>query len=206
MPVCSVELLECYLHKLFCTCETVPGLARFADFVDVCGLVAPRPLLLVHGYLDQGFLVDSARKARARVQLIYNALGAGDRLAHFISYDNHAYNREMREAVYGWFDRWLKGLEPPYAPEVAVPIESHDDLRVFPGGLPEGHVTLRSMAVARTRDLPPRKALTTRQAWELEAARLRARLAELFSGWPAVTPLDTRAVKAGPESIGGVAA
>ncbi len=205
-PVCSVELGECYMHKRFCTCETVPGLRRFADLVDVCGLIAPRALLLVHGMLDLGFQIDSARKAFARIRQIYQGLAVPERIDHFVSYDTHAYNREMREAVYAWFDRNLKGLEPPYAPEAEGPIEADADLSCLPDGLPEGSQTLVSLYHQAAKGLPPRPPVSTPVAWAEESVRLRSALAELFSGWPAPCPFRTHLLTAETETIAGVAA
>ncbi|NUQ00112.1 MAG: prolyl oligopeptidase family serine peptidase, partial [Armatimonadetes bacterium] len=163
-PVCSVEMGECYMHKLFCTCELVPGLRRFADLADICSLIAPRALLLVHGLLDFGFLIDSARKVFLRIQKVYEALRVPERLHHFTSYDTHAYNLEMREAVYAHFDRHLKGLEPPYAPEGEVPIEEFADLRVLPEGLPEGARTMLTIYRELSDPLPPRPAVSDQVA------------------------------------------
>lgn len=203
-PVCSVELGECYMHKQFCSCELVPGLRRFADLVDICGLIAPRALLLVHGLLDLGFRIDSARKARLRLQAIYDALGASDKLDHFVSYDDHNYNQEMREAVYAWFDRHLKGLEPPYPREAPFAPEEPATLSQFPDGLPDGHVTLASLLADAASALPPRPPVPDAAAWAVEAARLRSALAERFSGWPDVTPLRPHAVAADSEAIDGI--
>ncbi len=205
-PVCSVELGECYLHKLYCTCELVPGLRRFADLVDVCGLVAPRALLLVHGIRDSGFWIDSARKALARIRLIYQALGRPDLIDQFTSFDEHGYNQEMREAVYAWFDRHLKGLPPPYAGEVAVPVETDETICCLPDGLPAGAQTMTDVYRANTANLPPRPAVATATAWRAEAVRLRQALADLFSGWPAVTPLRLHPVATVEAAVGGVPA
>lgn len=216
-PVCSVEMGESYLHKRFCTCEIVPGLLRHFDLPDICGLIAPRALLLVHGTLDGSFRVDSARKAFRAIQRIYADLGCPERVAHLISYDKHNYNAEMRAAVYDFFDLHLKGLEQPGpAPDEEV-IESPADLRCLPDGLPAGHHTLVSLArqavaeagggvrrfgvsreISRFDTVPDSAA-----AWRDTARRLRAHADRQVLHWPEhPTPLRVRSFGTAPYGDG----
>ncbi|MCC7493813.1 MAG: acetylxylan esterase [Fimbriimonadaceae bacterium] len=196
-PVCSVELGECYMHKRYCTCELVPGLRRFADLVDICGLIAPRALLLVHGILDFGFLIDSARKAYARIRQIYGALGVPERVAHYTSLDSHAYNREMREAVYDWFDLHLKGQAGPPAVEVEATVESPEDLRCLPQGLPGDAVNLLDLLAERAAGLHLAPACPPHR---------RAQLRHVLGGDPPPTPLRPHLAAAAGEHLGETAA
>ena len=207
-PVCSVELGESYLHKKYCTCEIVPGLLRHFDLPDICGLIAPRALLLVHGILDGSFRVDSARKAFTAIQAKYAELGCPDRVDHFISYDRHNYNAEMRTTVYDFFDRHLKGLDQPGPAPSEEPLESADDLRCLPDGLPDGHQTLVSLAklALQTKDHPrrfgprrePERFETVPDSvaeWQDTAGRLRAYADRQVLHWPdKVTPLRVRSL------------
>lgn len=207
-PVCSVEMGESYLHKRFCTCEIVPGLLRHFDLPDICGLIAPRALLLVHGILDGSFRVDSARKAFIAIQRQYAELNCPDRVEHFVSFDKHNYNAEMRAAVYDFFDRHLKGLDPPGPTPDESGIESPDDLRCLREGLPDGHqtlVTLARQAMAENaagssrrmgfgREAPRFDAVPgSPEAWFEAARQFRDQADKAVLRWPdLVTPLRVR--------------
>lgn len=196
-PVCSVEMAECYMHKGFCTCETVPGLLKFGDLVDICGLIAPRALLLVHGVLDNGFRIDSARKALRRLQKIYGFYDPA-KISSFAAYSGHGYNKEMREAVYAWFDRWLMGKQPPYAEEGDITTE--DDpattLKVCENGLPEPCDSMINIYKRISEELPPRAEISSEDEWRVEKQRLHAALVDCLGGWPERSSLNTHILEA----------
>ncbi len=202
-PVCSVEMAECYMHKGFCTCETVPGLLRFADLVDVCGLVAPRALLLVHGMLDTGFRIDSARKALRRLRRIYSFYDPA-KLSSFATYSGHGYNREMREAVYAWFDRWLMGKQPPYQEEGEITPE--DDpattLKVCENGLPKSCDSMINIYKRASEKLPPRAEIPSADRWRAEKQRLHSALVECLGGWPERSSLNVHVLEVGDMNVG----
>ena len=202
-PVCSVEMAECYMHKGFCTCETVPGLLQFADLVDICGLIAPRALLLVHGLLDDGFRINSARKALRRLQRIYNFYDPAS-LSSFAAYSGHAYNKEMREAVYAWFDRWLMGKQPPYPEEGEITPEDNPatTLKVCENGLPEPCDSMVNIYKRISEKLPPRAQLSSEDEWRAEKQRLHAALVECLGGWPERASLDPHVLGMENVSVG----
>jgi len=202
-PVCSVEMVECYMHKAACVCETVPGLPRFADLVDICGLVAPRALLLVHGALDGGFLVDSGRKVLQRLKKIYSFFDPA-KLSSFVAYSGHAYNKEMREAVYAWFDRWLMEKEPPYPPEDAVFPEEEPatTLKVCENGLPESCDSMVNIYKRISEGLPPRKEVSSQDEWKAEKQKLHSQIVECLGGWPERSSLNTHILEVENISLG----
>ena len=191
-PVCSVEMAECYMHKGVCTCETVPGLLQFGDLVDICGLITPRALLLVHGMLDNGFRIDSARKALRRLQKIYGFYNP-EKVSSFATYSGHGYNKEMREAVYAWFDRWLMGKQPPYPEEGVIITEEDPDttLKVCENGVPEPCDSMISIYKRISEKLPPRAEVSSEDEWKTEKQRLHDALVDCLGGWPERSPLNT---------------
>lgn len=202
-PVCSVEMAECYMHKDFCTCEMLPGLLRFADFVDICGLIAPRALLMVHGILDSSFRVDSARKALRRLQKIYNFCDPA-KLSSFAAYGGHAYNKEMREAVYAWFDRWLMEKQPPYSEEgeIAPEDDPATTLKVCADGLPQPCDSMINIYKRISEKLPPRVELTSEDEWKAERQKLHTALVECLGNWPDRSPLHPRVLGMDNISLG----
>lgn len=183
-PVCSIEMAECYMHKAFCTCETVPGLLKFADLVDICGLIAPRALLLVHGMLDGGFRIDSARKVHRRIQTIYNFYDPA-KISSFAAYSGHAYNKEMREAVYAWFDKWLMGKQPPYAEEGEITPEENpvETFEICENGLPDNCDSMVKIYKRISEKLPPRANISSKDEWKIEKQNLHARLVDYLGGF-----------------------
>ncbi len=182
------------------------------DLPDICALIAPRALLLVHGLLDSGFRIDSARKAFEAIRGKYAGLGCPDRVQHFVSVDAHGYNAEMRAAVYDFFDCHLKGLDQPGRRPDEEVIESPETLRCLPDGLPAGHQTLVSLArlaaaessggtsrrFGVSRDLQRFDTVPDSVAgWQHTARQLRAHADRQVLHWPEqVTPLRAQLLDA----------
>ena len=87
-----------------CLCNFVPGIVQVAEMVDIAGLVAPRPLLIESGTRDAIFPVDATRQAYAKLQKIYTAFNAPDRLDVDIFEGEHAWSGAK---AYDWLARWL---------------------------------------------------------------------------------------------------
>ena len=102
----------------------------------------------------------------------------------------------MREAMYGWLDRWLrdKGDGRP-VPEPAMTLEDSQTLRCYPDGpsRPKTIVTIPEFALregrARLAELP--KAPDHPQHWEADAMRIRGALGDLVGPTPAPPAFDT---------------
>jgi len=80
--VCYLTTFKSYALELgnFCGSQFVPGILKYAEVADICGLVAPRPLLIEAGIQDQGFPIAATREAYAHLERIYTAAGVNDRL------------------------------------------------------------------------------------------------------------------------------
>ncbi|MCP3917152.1 MAG: prolyl oligopeptidase family serine peptidase [bacterium] len=148
------ELLE--TRHTHCPCSHVNGLARFMDMGDVAALIAPRPLLLLTAERDASFTPAGARAAAGQARGAYSLFGAGEQLEVRAFDSEHDYGRAMREALYGWLARHLKGAEtaePVAEPEHAVEPDP-EVLLCFPAGrLPAGSATVRTLARERAREL-----------------------------------------------------
>jgi dienelactone hydrolase len=136
VPVCSVGNFQAYLGRACCVDEVMIGALTACEEGDLLGLVAPRALLVINATRDAPqFSVEEARKSVARARTVFDLYGAGERLRHRVVESGHDYNREMREAMYGWFERWLRdrGDGAPI-PEPEGPLEEPEALRCFPSG------------------------------------------------------------------------
>lgn len=74
-----------------CPDNYVPDLQLFGEMYDVAGLIAPRPLLIVAGKDDPIFPIHGVRKAYAKLEKIYAAGDAADRLELYVGDGGHRY-------------------------------------------------------------------------------------------------------------------
>ena len=86
----------------------VPGLSEAGDYGAVLALVAPRPFLVAARTADPIFPRDGIEATVAAARGAYAAQDAADRLGTFYEDGEHQFSPAMREAAYGWLDRWLK--------------------------------------------------------------------------------------------------
>lgn len=116
-----------------------------SEGIDHAGLLAlcvPRPTLLGTARFDF-FPIEGARESFGEAKRLYDVAGAGERIARAEAPEKHGLTLPLREAVYGWFERWLAGRDAPDAArEIAVRPRSATDLRVCAEG--QVNVTFRS--------------------------------------------------------------
>ena len=191
VPVCSVGTYQAYLHAACCVCEVLPGALRFAAEGDVLALVAPRALMVVSATKDAyQFSVGEAKKSIAHARPVFKLLGAEEKLRHAVFESGHAYNQPMREAMYGWMTRWLKGEgEGKPLPEPKHTIESAEDLACYPPGTrPKTFLLLPALAAREGRSLLHKlDSLKPKHAedWESTAVYMRAQLRkQVFGDFP----------------------
>jgi hypothetical protein len=112
MPVVSVGTFEVYVAGSNCICETLPGVVPLTEMAGILALIAPRALKICNALHDTNPTFHPKEMLRSFVAArpVYQALGADERLAYQVFNLPHGYGPEVREALYGWFDRWLKGL------------------------------------------------------------------------------------------------
>lgn len=87
-----------------CIDNYTPGLLVHAELPELIGLLAPRPLFLESGERDPIFPVAGFRKAAAEIQEIYEAEGAGEKLATDIFPGKHEISGRL---AYDWLKRTL---------------------------------------------------------------------------------------------------
>jgi hypothetical protein len=90
-----------------CVCENGPSLRIDCNNVDIGGLTAPRPLLLVSTSGD--WTRNTPEVEFPALARIFDLFGLRDRVANVHLDYPHNYNQDSREAVYPWFSRWLSG-------------------------------------------------------------------------------------------------
>jgi hypothetical protein len=156
IPTCSVGTYDSYLGAACCMCEVVPGAVRFTEEGDVLALAAGRGLMVTNATRDAfQFSVGEAKKSFGRVESIAKLLGKPDGVKHTIIESGHDYNQPMREAMYGWMTRHLKGTgDGSPLPDPEIKTEEPESLRCFPGdSRPDDYVTIPRFAAAEAQRL-----------------------------------------------------
>ena len=193
VPTCSVGTYDAYLGAACCMCEVVPGAVRFTEEGDVLGLAAGRGAMITSATRDAfQFSVGEAQKTFVRVESIAKLLGKPDGVKHTIIDSGHDYNQPMREAMYGWMTRHLKGTgDGSPLPDPEIKTEEPESLRCFPGdSRPDDYMTIPRFAGVEARKLlENRKAPDSLDVWKIEkTVRLKA-LDEVLGG---TTPRATK--------------
>lgn len=93
----------------FCGSQYMPGLRTIGEIADVAALIAPRPLVVEMGELDQCFVIEDMKRAFAHLQAAYKAAGAAGRLHADIHPNSHAWSGKV---AYPVFAKVLKHREP----------------------------------------------------------------------------------------------
>jgi dienelactone hydrolase len=190
VPVCSVGTYQAYLHAACCVCELLPGALRCTEEGDVLGLVAPRALMVINATEDAfQFSVGEAQKSLARAKEIFKLYGKEEKVKHAVFESPHDYNQAMRETMYGWMTRWLKGEgEGKPIPESKHTIEKPEDIACYPDGKRPATFLFPPAFAAReaSRLLAEftRAKLDHKEAWEAKAGLMRTNLEEVLGGLP----------------------
>jgi dienelactone hydrolase/pimeloyl-ACP methyl ester carboxylesterase len=189
VPVCSVGTYQAYLRAACCVCELLPGALRFTEEGDVLGLVAPRALMVINATQDAfQFSVGEAKKSLARAESIFKLYGASEKVCHATFESPHAYNQAMREAMYGWMTRWLKGEgKGDPIPEPAHKVETWEDLACFPDpktDRPKGFLLIPEFAARAGRALVKKHDVKPKhvEEWEARAMLMKATLRKEILG------------------------
>lgn len=169
--------------KGHCDCMFTLNSSRW-DFAAVAALVAPRPLLIANTDKDPIFPLDGVQRIHRAVAGVYRLLGAADRLGLLITEGPHKDTQDLQVPAFRWFNRFLKGEDPPIR-VAAEKLFAPRDLRVFPvGGHPADERTTKihdTFVPLAAPALPTDAAAWARQrdGWR-DALRTR-----VFAGWPA---------------------
>lgn len=95
MPSCAFSSFRGSIGAMkHCTCNYIPHLLHFGEAADVLGLAAPRELVVISGAEDKIFPLAEARRQFERLERIYAAAGAPEKLRHVVGPEGHRYYAE----------------------------------------------------------------------------------------------------------------
>lgn len=101
--ICYSDLWEVFgIHDInYCGMQVAPGLYKLVNLPDLQGLIAPKPLLVDIGAYDTCFCVDSALTCYRKVESIYTAAGASDRLELDLFPGEHSWGSNKSREFFG---------------------------------------------------------------------------------------------------------
>ena len=92
IPSCSVCTFADSIYAMYhCSCNYIPGITQWFDMGDLCGLCAPRPLLIVNGDEDPIFPIEGAKQCFGQGKMIYENADAADNIKHCIGKGGHRF-------------------------------------------------------------------------------------------------------------------
>ena len=78
-PTCAVcTYKDSIAYRGHCTCNYIPGIARYIDMGELAALIAPRKLLVSNGEIDEIFLIKGTREVYSVIEKIYAREGVAD--------------------------------------------------------------------------------------------------------------------------------
>jgi len=182
VPVVIVSYFERILfptEQTHCHCNHVPALLRDTDAPEIVATFAPKPALYLSVTGD--WTARFPQEEYPPIRAIYEALGAPERVAS-VQFDcGHDYSRPMRELMYAWFDRWLKGRDDPEAArEPELETETPEFLAAFdkPPASHQGDRGIFAYYLART--VAPEPQPRSRVEWEAFHREFRGQLRALL--------------------------
>jgi len=104
-PICMIS----YSMQGGCLCENAPLIRIDATSVDLARLFAPKPAFM--GSCTGDWTKNTPREEFPAVRDIYRLYGKTGDLYNVHVKEQHNYNLELREAVYGFFNRYLFGAK-----------------------------------------------------------------------------------------------
>ena len=188
--VCLVSYFKKILfsdERTHCICNHVPNLMHYTDEPEISAMIAPRPTLYL--CVTGDWTSQFPEEEYPEIKNVYLLLGASDKI-DCQQYDcGHDYNQQMRERVYAWFNKWLKGIDDPEeAKEPEIQTEALNTLKALSKPIPGARDWEAVIEEYRARFsfTPPN--LKTATEWADYQVKFREELKKLL-GEVAETPL-----------------
>ncbi|MBL8227131.1 MAG: acetylxylan esterase [Bryobacterales bacterium] len=176
-------------------------LQRGLNHADFAIAFAPRPWLQVNTEEDF-FPIAGARRTFEESQRIYSLFGAMDRVAMAVGPGGHGMPQNVREAIYGWMNRWLNNGAAGAVREPGFETEAEQTLWCTKSGQVSaslGGLTASDLLIARYSKIErPPADVSTEAGVRALRERLRREIARLthYEALGKATRADT-----GPEEV-----
>ena len=96
MPSCAFCTYIASIGELrHCSCNFIPGIAKYFDMAEIGGMISPRPLVVVSGKSDRIFPIEPATaEFKLLKELYYSCGNLKDNCIHFIGEGGHRFYRD----------------------------------------------------------------------------------------------------------------
>jgi len=177
VPVVSVGTFESYVGATNCVCEVLPDGLTFTEESGVLALTAPRALKICNALKDgnPAFFPSEMLRSFVPARKVYQLYEQDSRFSYQVFNLPHGYWPEVREAMLGWFDCWLKG-EGDGQPRAELPFKTleESDLMCFhKGNRPSDFVTIAGLCRSRGKELCSNASASAAMAPEDKKRELR---------------------------------
>ncbi len=106
MPSCALCTYSDSIGAMHhCPCNYVPGIAKYFDMGDLCGLIAPRKLVVVSGEKDPIFPYNGVEKSVDLLAEYYSLADADENHAWVVGPEGHRFYADLSWPV---FERMIK--------------------------------------------------------------------------------------------------
>lgn len=164
-------------EETHCFCNHAPGIARLTDETEMAAMFAPRPTRFICATGD--WTREFPKEEFPDIRHIFNLMEGN---VDCVQFDKpHNYDRDSRESMYPWMNKYLKGIEDAAAAkEPPVAVEQPEVLRALSQPIPGASDLEGARAFYRSRYafVPPR--LRGKAAWQTYQKQLRGTLGELL--------------------------
>jgi len=125
-------------------CDCIYPVNQFRlSLVEMFGLIAPRPLLILNADQDIYFPPAGYREFVHIMRKLYRLYGKPGNLADWEEHGPHRYTSALRLKAFNWFERWFKDSARVIKQEEKIEELPPDSLRCFAAGEPEDEVISR---------------------------------------------------------------
>lgn len=169
-------------QRLHCDCMFAIN-ALMHDMMHQGALIAPRPLLMMHGKKDSLFPVPGYTGFQEKVGALYRSYGHEDDFGNVVVDTAHQDSDYLRGQAIAWFDRHLKRIAPRKL-DLDYSNAAPESLAVFAGKPPVDAQNYRVHETFTTRD--PARMYDNLALWESRRTGLIGLLrAKVFAAFPA---------------------
>ncbi len=96
MPSCAVCAFDHSIGIMrHCDCNYIPRMAKYFDMGEVACMIAPRPLIVVAGEKDHGFLIEGTKKVFSVIQEIYKKEAAPENCKLIVGPEGHRFYADL---------------------------------------------------------------------------------------------------------------
>ena len=148
VPVVYMASLELAFDN-GCLCNHVPGTLQVGDRSDVLAVQAPKPVYLMGAQDDDEFPPEAMNLTYQKLQPAWSLFGRQEDTYVRIFEGPHSYNKPMREAMIGFFNRYVKdeGDGSPVAEPAIEVIDSEDRQLLVLDPAPGDERTMRELSL-----------------------------------------------------------